>query len=244
MTNEELFSRYRETGDISVRNEIVEKYLYMVDILVKKYLNKGAEYDDLYQVGALALVMAVDRFEPDKGFEFTSFATPTILGEIKKYFRDKMWAVRVPRRMKELSQKISRERERFAAEHGREPSVDELAAASGETREDVLGAIESARAYEANSLDSTYDDIGEDGGNAILDRYAATEEHGYARVENYEIIMSVFDSLSDTDKRIFELRFREGKSQSEVAEILGVSQMTISRAERAMKEKSRAELRK
>lgn len=106
MINGELFDRYKETGDINIRNEIVEKYLYMVEVLIRKYLNKGVDYDDLYQVGAMALVSAVERFDPSKGFEFSSFATPTILGEIKKYFRDKEWILKVPRRQKEISLKI------------------------------------------------------------------------------------------------------------------------------------------
>ena len=99
MLKQELFDQYRKTGDVSIRNEIVESYLYMVDILIRKYLNKGVEYDDLYQVGAMALISAVERFDPSKGYEFSSFATPTIIGEIKKYFRDKEWSVKVPRRM-------------------------------------------------------------------------------------------------------------------------------------------------
>lgn len=94
MRDKELFLAYSKNKDIETRNRIVEKYLYMVDILIKKYLGKGVEYDDLYQVGALALISAVERFDPEKGFEFSSFATPTILGEIKKYFRDKGWSVK------------------------------------------------------------------------------------------------------------------------------------------------------
>ena len=93
--NRELFDQYRKTGDIEIRNQLVEKYLYMVEVLIRKYLNKGVEYDDLYQVGAMALVSAVERFDPEKGYEFSSFATPTILGEIKKYFRDKEWTLKV-----------------------------------------------------------------------------------------------------------------------------------------------------
>ena len=97
MTNREKFTEYKKNPTIELRNEIVEDHLYMVDILIRKYLNKGVEYDDLYQVGALALVQAVERFDPDRGFEFSSFATPTILGEIKKYFRDKQWSLKVPK---------------------------------------------------------------------------------------------------------------------------------------------------
>ena len=106
MMEQDLFIEYKKNPSIELRNEIVEKHLYMVDILIRKYLGKGVEYDDLYQVGALALVSAVERFDPDKGFEFSSFATPTILGEIKKYFRDKQWSLKVPRRLKEIAAKV------------------------------------------------------------------------------------------------------------------------------------------
>ena len=101
MDKKEMFRKYRETGDKEIRNRIVEEHLYMVDILIRKYLNKGMEYDDLYQVGAMALINAVERFDPEKGFEFSSFATPTILGEIKKHFRDTGWSMKVPRKLKE-----------------------------------------------------------------------------------------------------------------------------------------------
>ena len=126
MINGELFDRYKETGDINIRNEIVEKYLYMVEVLIRKYLNKGVDYDDLYQVGAMALVSAVERFDPSKGFEFSSFATPTILGEIKKYFRDKEWILKVPRRQKEISLKIPAAKEELYEKLGRAPTVAEL----------------------------------------------------------------------------------------------------------------------
>ena len=103
MIEQDLFIAYKNNpNNIEIRNQIVEKYLYMVDILIRKYLGKGVDYDDLYQVGALALVSAVERFDPEKGFEFKSFATPTILGEIKKYFRDKQWSLKVPRRMRKF----------------------------------------------------------------------------------------------------------------------------------------------
>ena len=106
MTEKDLFLKYRETKDPKLRNRIVEDHMYMVDILISKYLNKGVEYDDLYQVASLALISAVERFDPDKGFEFSSFATPTIVGDIKKHFRDKAWSMKVPRRIKELSSKL------------------------------------------------------------------------------------------------------------------------------------------
>ena len=131
MLKQELFDQYRKTGDVSIRNEIVESYLYMVDILIRKYLNKGVEYDDLYQVGAMALISAVERFDPSKGYEFSSFATPTIIGEIKKYFRDKEWSVKVPRRMKEMAGKIQSAREELSNRLQRNPTIPEIAEFTG-----------------------------------------------------------------------------------------------------------------
>ena len=136
MLKQELFDQYRKTGDVSIRNEIVESYLYMVDILIRKYLNKGVEYDDLYQVGAMALISAVERFDPSKGYEFSSFATPTIIGEIKKYFRDKEWSVKVPRRMKEMAGKIQSAREELSNRLQRNPTIPEIAEFTGFSEEE------------------------------------------------------------------------------------------------------------
>ena len=140
MTNREKFTEYKKNPTIELRNEIVEDHLYMVDILIRKYLNKGVEYDDLYQVGALALVQAVERFDPDRGFEFSSFATPTILGEIKKYFRDKQWSLKVPRRLKEISSKIQEVKDELYLEYRRAPTVAEMAKATGFTEEQIIEA--------------------------------------------------------------------------------------------------------
>lgn len=237
MTNRELFDRYRETGDITIRNELVEKYLYMVDVLIRKYLNKGVEYDDLYQVGALALVSAVERFNPEKGFEFSSFATPTILGEIKKYFRDKEWTLKVPRRQKELALKIPAAKEALYEKLRRKPTVAEVALYLGYSEEDVLQAMESSRAYGTYSLNKTFDDSGEDGEKSMLEKYTAIEEQGYGRLENAELINSVISTLSDNEKAIFRWRFLENKTQGEIARLLGVSQMTVSRSEKGIKER-------
>ncbi len=242
MTNGELFDRYARTRDVALRNEIVEKYLYMVDILIRKYLNKGVDYDDLYQVGAMALIMAVERFDPSKGFEFPSFATPTILGEIKKYFRDKMWSVSVPRRLKELSAKLPQAMEKLTESLGRSPSIDEIAEELGESRKDVLSAMESGRAYEAQSLDMAYDAANGDTYDP-LEKYASGEEEGYERVEFAELLSGLFATLSDTERRIIDLRYTQDKTQAETAEILGISQMTVSRAEKKMKERFREALR-
>lgn len=232
MQDKTLFYEYFKTKDVNIRNKIVENHLYMVDILIKKYLGKGVEYDDLYQVGALALILAVERFNPEKGFEFSSFATPTILGEIKKYFRDKGWSVKVPRHMKELSSAMPKVREELTMKLGREPKVIEIAEAMNEKEETILRAIESSASYGALSLDQTFDDSNENNNSMMFEKYTAQEEKGFEDIENYEIISKVLQKLNGTYRYIFKKRFIEEQTQSDIAKALGVSQMTISRAEK------------
>ena len=244
MTNQELFKQYSKTRDIEIRNQLVENYLYMVDILIRKYLNKGVDYDDLYQVGAMALVSAVDRFNPERGFEFSSFATPTILGEIKRYFRDKEWGVKVPRRLKELSAKVPVAKEQLFGELQRVPTITEIANYLGNTEEEILEAMEGGRAYNSFSLNQTFDDAGDTGDNPILERYASIEETGYDSVEYAEIIDIVLKKLSESEKYIFQKRYLQNKTQTQIAQELGVSQMTISRGEKNIKKKFNEELQK
>lgn len=242
MIDQELFEDYKQNPTIEKRNAIVEKNLYMVDILIRKYLSKGVEYDDLYQIGALALVAAVERFDPVKGFEFSSFATPTILGEIKKYFRDKQWSLKVPRRLKEIAAKVQDAKDKLNSELHRTPTVAEIAEFTGYTEEQIIEAIESSHAYGTYSLDKTFDEAGEDGENAFLEKYTGFNEHGYDQIETAEIINKVVNTFNDQYKFIFRERFINNKSQSEIAKSLGISQMTVSRAEKNIVGKFRAEL--
>ena len=228
MTNREKFTEYKKNPTIELRNEIVEDHLYMVDILIRKYLNKGVEYDDLYQVGALALVQAVERFDPDRGFEFSSFATPTILGEIKKYFRDKQWSLKVPRRLKEISSKIQEVKDELYLEYRRAPTVAEMAKATGFTEEQIIEATDSSHAYGTYSLDKTFDDAGEDGENSFLERYTGFDDKGFERVETSEIIDKVMETFNSQNRYIFRERFIYNRSQADIAKTLGVSQMMIS----------------
>ena len=242
MIDQELFEDYKQNPTIEKRNAIVEKNLYMVDILIRKYLSKGVEYDDLYQIGALALVAAVERFDPAKGFEFSSFATPTILGEIKKYFRDKQWSLKVPRRLKEIAAKVQDAKDKLNSELHRTPTVAEIAEFTGYTEEQIIEAIESSHAYGTYSLDKTFDEAGEDGENAFLEKYTGFNEHGYDQIETAEIINKVVNTFNDQYKFIFRERFINNKSQLEIAKSLGISQMTVSRAEKNIVGKFRAEL--
>ena len=244
MTDRELFQEYKNDPTVEKRNEIVEKYLYMVDILIRKYLGKGVDYDDLYQVGALALVQAVERFDPDKGFEFSTFATPTILGEIKKYFRDKQWSLKVPRRLKEVAAKVQDTKDSLSLKLERQPTISEIAEATGFPEDQIIEALDSAQAYGTYSLDRTFDDAGEEGEGSYLEKYTGFEEVGYDRIELGEIISKVMSTFNDQYKFIFRERFLNNKSQSAIAEELGVSQMTVSRAEKNMVSKFKAELRR
>ena len=242
--NSELFNRYAENPTIELRNQIVEENLYMVDILIRKYLGKGVDYDDLYQVGALALVSAVERFDVSKGFEFKSFATPTILGEIKKYFRDKQWSLKVPRRLKEIASKVQEVKNELSITLGRAPDIHEIAKATGYSTEQVMQALESSKAYGTYSLDSTAMNTGEESEDNPLERYIGFEDMGYERIEIKEIVSKVLERFSETYRYIFKERFIKNKPQAAIAKELGVSQMTISRAEKSIIEQFRKEMQR
>jgi RNA polymerase sigma-B factor len=240
-TINELFEEYSRTKDLNIRNQIVEKYLYMVDILAKKFINKGVDYDDLYQIGSMALVFAVERFDPNKGYEFTSFATPTIIGEIKRYFRDKGWAVKVPRKWKEISAKLPAAKETLHQRLGRAPLVSEIAEYLGYSEEDILEAMESGQAYGTFSLQQTYDDGGNEGEASIFEKYTARDEVGYINFENNEVIKAVLNKLNDQERKVFRMRFFDEKTQQQIADEIGVSQMTVSRLEKKLRDKFREE---
>ncbi|HPR23859.1 MAG TPA: sigma-70 family RNA polymerase sigma factor [Bacillota bacterium] len=244
MDKKEMFRKYRATGDKEIRNRIVEEHLYMVDILIRKYLNKGMEYDDLYQVGAMALINAVERFDPEKGFEFSSFATPTILGEIKKHFRDTGWSMKVPRKLKENASAIPAAKDALGLKLGRTPTVKELAEEMNIGEDELLEAMQGSLAYGTFSLDQTFEEDDKNGDNPVFEKYAYQEEKGFDRFENREIIGSVLKKLNSTNQYVFKKRFLEERSQAEIAKKLGVSQMTISRAEKNIKEKFAEELQK
>jgi RNA polymerase sigma-B factor len=229
----------RDRSD-EARNKIVEHYLYLAEILSKKYAGRGIEYDDLYQVASMALVLAVERFDSSRGFAFTSFATPTIIGEIKRYFRDKGWAVKVPRRIKDLSVQVASAREKLQAQSGKAPTVPELAAYMDCSEEDILEAMESGQTYHTYSLNQEAENEDEENVTS-LDRYMSVEESGYESFENADLIKNVMAELSDKERAIFGDRVLGTKTQQEVAKAYGVSQMTISRLEAEIREKFRQE---
>lgn len=239
--NRELFDAYRKSGSVEDRNRIVEKYLYIVNILVRKYLNRGVDYDDLYQVGSMALVLAAQRYDPERGVDFPAFAAPTILGEIKRYFRDKGWAIKVPRKMKDLSIKIPSVKEALEAELGRAPKIQEIAERLSVTEEDVLQAMESGKAYSAYSLQQSMDEDESDGGETFLARYTGEEDSAFQTMENADFLRRVMEKFTPEERKFCDMRFVQNKTQQQIAGELGVSQMTVSRIEKKIKQKFKEE---
>ncbi len=212
---------------VECREELVRLHLPLVDHCARRFMNRGEPLDDLVQVGTIGLIKSVDRFDSDRGVEFSTYATPTILGEIKRYFRDKGWAIRVPRRLQELRMSISSVTGDMSQELGRSPTPREIAEKLGISVEEVMEGLESANAYSTLSLDAG--DSSEDGaGNSMLDTLGVDDD-GLEHVEIRESIKPLIEQLPPREKRILLLRFFRGMTQSQIAEEIGVSQMHVSR---------------
>jgi len=224
-----LFLQYKKSGDRKIRDKIVEKYLYIAQIIAKKFVGRGVEYDDLYQVAALALIKGIDRFDPDMGLEFTTFITPTITGEIKNYFRDKSRLIKVPRKLAGLNMEISKAKGEFVAKNGRAPTAKELSLILSVSEEDILRAQEVGGVVSLDSA-STYDGDGEEEGSKY--DYIPDMRDFFGDFENREAVASAIKQLNETEKRIVAYRYGEELSQAETAKRLNVSQMFISRMER------------
>jgi RNA polymerase sigma-B factor len=235
----ELFKRYKETGDISVRNQIAEKYLYIADILAKKFAGRGVEYDDLKQVAALALVRGIDRFDADMGMQFSTFITPTITGEIKNYFRDKSRMVKLPRRLGEISVAVKKFAAEYAAKEGVKPSVRKIAEALSLSEEEVVQALEIGGTLSLDGMAADSEGDNERSLYALL----ATDEDKYENFETKETLKAALQDFSGTEKALVKFRYVDELSQSETAKRLGVSQMFVSRMERKVLEKLREKLK-
>lgn len=234
MTNEqanELFRQYRKTGDKSVRNKLVENYMYIAEILAKKFAGRGVEYDDLLQVAFEALILGVEKFDPDMGNQFTTYVTPTITGMIKNYFRDYSRSVRLPRRIYTLGTRIKNETNEYYKQYGVKPTVKQLAEKLGESEEAVMEAMESRHPV---SLDGT---VQNEDGDGVLYDVIPDPVDSFEKLDDAQSLKDEIKKLSPTEQKVVALRFVQGKSQSEVGKILGVSQMFVSRAERKIVEK-------
>ena len=226
----------------SLRNDLVVTHLNLVRFLALKFANRGEPLDDLVQVGTVGLLKAIDRFELDRGVEFTTYATPTIVGEIKRYFRDKGWAVKVPRRLQELNLAVNRANEKMAVELGRSPTVAELAERLNATEEEILEAQELGQAYNLLSLDSEVSGEGEKKSQTLADTVGITDS-GLEMLEDRANLERAFHVLTGRERVIIYLRFYESVSQTEIAKRLNVSQMHVSRLQAKALEKLRAVLR-
>jgi RNA polymerase sigma-B factor len=221
----EQFRRYRETNDRALRNELVEEHAGLAEALARRMSHRGESHDDLRQVALVGLLKAVERFDPDHGVRFTSFATPTILGELKRHFRDRGWAVRVPRRIQELNLEVRDATATLSQELGRPPTTQEIAQRAGVDLEDVIESMEAGSLYRLASLDASV--TGEDDWEPSS--WLAIEDRELADTEDRLTVEELLGLLPEREQRIMYLRFFEGLTQSEIAAQVGVSQMHVSR---------------
>lgn len=223
----ELFRRYKEDGDMEAREQLVMSHLNLVRFLANKFKNRGEPLDDLVQVGYLGLLKAIDRFDPDRGLEFTTYATPTILGEIKRHFRDKGWSVRIPRRLQELSAKVNQATDTLTTQFQRSPTIQEIADYLDASLDEVLEAMESSSAYSSVPLEGTGSSENDDA-PSVIDRYGS-EDNELAFTDDRLVIEEALKGFSPREREVIELRFLKGMTQIEIAEQLGISQVQVSR---------------
>jgi RNA polymerase sigma-B factor len=220
------FVSFAKDHDAHVRNELVEAHLGLAEYLARRFGNRGEPIDDLVQVASVGLMKAVDRFEPERGVEFSTYATHTIVGELKRHFRDKGWAVRAPRRMQELYLRLSKVIDQLSQELGRSPTADELAKEAGVSPEEVLEALEAGQAYRFASLDAP---TPSDEDNETVGSKFGSEDPELADAELRAALSPLIAQLPEREQRILHLRFFAGLTQSEIASQLGISQMHVSR---------------
>jgi RNA polymerase sigma-B factor len=235
----DLLRRYHEQGDRAARQQLIERYMSLVRSLARRYASRGEQLDDLVQIGAIGLIKAIDRFDINRGVELTTYATPNIIGEIKRHFRDHGWAVRVPRGLQELSIQLMRVVEQLTGELSRSPTIAELAEATGATEEEVLEALETGRAYSPLSLS-----VGSSGDDDELDplELLGGDDHEYEVSEDRAVLEPGLRVLDERERLILQLRFYEGLTQSQIAQRVGISQMHVSRLIRRALEKARNEI--
>ncbi|MDZ7732617.1 MAG: SigB/SigF/SigG family RNA polymerase sigma factor [Acidimicrobiia bacterium] len=224
------FDRFREsarTGDLELRDALVEDHLHLADHFIRRYRNRSVAEEDLRQIAHLAILRAVERFDPEKGFTFSTFASRTIDGELKRFFRDRSWAVRPPRRAQELHLEVRAAEEHLTQERGRAPTVAELSAHLGFDEDDILEGLEAGSAYHSTSLDQPRPGQTDDApttGDAL-----GSVDEGFDQAENRLLTEELLEGLPDRERSILRMRFAEGLSQPEIAERIGVSQSYLSR---------------
>ena len=233
---ESLLLGYRHSGDMALRDKLVTKHLYIADIVARRFSGRGVDYDDLYQVASLALLKAIERFDADKGVKFVSYATPTMVGEVKNYFRDKSRLISIPRRSNALHTRLRDARAALEQELMRAPTPVERAEAMDASLEEVLEALESQNAVSPTSLDAS--PVGVD--DSPLGALLGQDERGFEQFETRDQLAHALKQLDENEQVVVRKRFFEEKSQRTVGIEMGVSQMTVSRLERRALDKIRA----
>lgn len=223
----DLFKEYKKTRAPELRDELVSMYMNLVEYLARRFKNRGEPIEDLIQVGTIGLIKAIDRFDVKRSVEFTTYATPTIVGEIKRYFRDKGWAVKVPRRLQELSLLVTQAMNTLTQELKRAPTISEIAGHIGVSSEQVIEAMETSEAYSFVSLDR---DLSSDSDDSFsLLEYIGEDDKELSGIEDRTCLSEALSKLSKQEQRILYLRFFRGLTQTEIAQQLGISQMHVSR---------------
>jgi RNA polymerase sigma-B factor len=224
----ELLRRYHEDGDVRARQALIERHIGFVRRLAQRYAHRGENLEDLTQVGCVGLIKAIDRFDGHYKVTLATYAAPNVLGEIKRHFRDKGWAVRVPRDVQELNVKLGRVVDELTGKLGRSPSVEELAQATESSTEQVVEALDSSRAYNTVSLSAPAPDNGEEDAGDPLEQLG-DEDQGFELAEERQLLREGFKELEERERSILHMRFFLGMTQSEIAERVGISQMHVSR---------------
>ena len=228
LSNDELINCYYETKDFALRNVVLERFLYLAEIIAKKYVGRGVEYDDLYQIASMSLVGAIERFDASKGVKFQSFATPTLIGEIKNYFRDKTRTIKITRKDSEEIKKMDVVRSELELQNGCSPRPADIAGVMKVPVERVLELMEAKSVGYTMSLEGSLNTI-ED---VSLDMIIGNDDESFDRVDNLDMIRHSLERLSVLERTLVKIRFIDQKSQSIAADRLGVSQMQVSRLER------------
>ncbi len=240
LPDSELFGAYAKTKDVTLRNELVERYLYVAQIIAKKFVGRGVDYEDLYQAASLALVRAIERFDPAREVKFTSFATPSLIGELKNYFRDQTRLLRVPRRDGELLKKVNAAISDYTVVHGNPPKPAEIAEKLNLPLEKVMELLELKAAGNVISLDSAM--AGSDDEDFQLMNMLGENDSHFDRIENKDFLEYCLKQLNDEEKQIIIERFVNNKTQKQVADQIGVSQMQVSRMERRILSKLKSKV--
>jgi RNA polymerase sigma-B factor len=220
-----LIEEYR-AGNEQARDALVDRYMPLVRSLAGRYAGRGEPQEDLVQVGSIGLLLAIERFDTGRDVQFTTYAVPTIVGEIQRHFRDRAWALHVPRRMKELSVRLNRVVQQRTAELGRAPTIAELAEATGADEDEVIEALQTSEAYSTRSLSQP---LGAGADDDTMQDVLGRADEGFGDVENSVFVEAGLAALDERERRIVELRFFDGLTQSEIAARVGVSQMHVSR---------------